>query len=294
MQHPFSMNEVTMSYIKLEIQNRYEYLSPEAQSHSFSVGLNFFQSLISFDQAKNIFLQITGSVDFIEKLNSILHSGEGPVFEPQKSPKKKNFTWTEGEDLRLISAVMRYSAKDWKSIADFVGPHRNSSQCNQRWIRILDPSINRKQWTPEEDSKLREAVGVLGKKSWSQITKVIFGRTDVQCRYRYNQLTKGTDLSGSRSATESDIEVPFENRLPISDFSSGSSSIFPSDFHSNFHSSMNSSLQSNFQYYLDSDFQPRTEDPEIRYFYRFPPALERRKSIQKPHSFTQNSESQNP
>ena len=67
------------------------------------------------------------------------------------SARKRSLPWTEHEDLRLIAAVLRLGARDWKKIADFVGSGRTSSQCNQRWCRALDPSIIHTPWTKEED-----------------------------------------------------------------------------------------------------------------------------------------------
>jgi hypothetical protein len=113
-------------------------------------------------------------------------------FNPRGS-RRKSYPWTDRENLRLLVAVARYGARDWRSIAAFVGAGRSSNQCNQRWCRALDPSIQHKPWSETDDQKLLRTVDVLGKASWSQIAKIITGRTDLQCRYRYLQLAKATE-----------------------------------------------------------------------------------------------------
>jgi myb proto-oncogene protein len=67
-------------------------------------------------------------------------------------------------------------------------PGRTNNQCCFRWVYTLDRA-NRKnagQWTPEEDTKLREAVKKHGK-NWVAIAEMVPGRTERQCRPRWTQ-----------------------------------------------------------------------------------------------------------
>lgn len=54
-------------------------------------------------------------------------------------------------------------------------------QCQQRFVRTLDPTIQHGLWTEDEDAKLRSAVAVYGN-SWTEVAEVIQGRTNEQCR----------------------------------------------------------------------------------------------------------------
>ena len=53
---------------------------------------------------------------------------------------------------------------------------RKPKQCRERWRNYLDSSINKGEWTKEEDIKLLEFVMELGKK-WSAIAKCMKVRT---------------------------------------------------------------------------------------------------------------------
>ncbi len=71
----------------------------------------------------------------------------------------------------------------WDQIAKqiFHGKY-TGSQCNQHWNRVLKDGIKKEPWTPNEDSKLYEAVTASEEVSWVDIKKQLPGRTDIQCR----------------------------------------------------------------------------------------------------------------
>jgi len=69
---------------------------------------------------------------------------------------------------------------------------RTSSQCYQRWHRVLNPAILKGPWSKEETDILSKIVSEMDKDkiSWSQVAKNIPGRTDIQCRYQYLKLIR--------------------------------------------------------------------------------------------------------
>ena len=69
------------------------------------------------------------------------------------------------------------------SVARYVSEDAFPQQCQQRFVRTLDPTILHGPWTNEEDAKLRSAVAVYGN-SWTDVAEVIQGRTNEQCRDR--------------------------------------------------------------------------------------------------------------
>ncbi|KAL5815509.1 hypothetical protein ACOSQ4_026150 [Xanthoceras sorbifolium] len=94
--------------------------------------------------------------------------------------------WTPDEDKRLTVATMLFGPKNWKKIAQFV-PGRTQVQCRERWVNSLDPSVNRGEWTEEEDLRLEAAIEEHGY-CWSKVAAFLSSRTDNQCWRRWKAL----------------------------------------------------------------------------------------------------------
>ena len=198
-------SEIGFRYIQHQVQMRYDKLGETEKDRLVNTCNRYLNQIISYEEAKEEFLSISVDLWLLDKLRAILKIKEEsdsdqensklnqtrafPGF-PDQSGRRKSKPWSDYEDTRLIAAVFKYGAKDWKLISNFVGIERTSSQCNQRWCRALDPNISHMPWADSEDQQLLKAVGVLGTKNWSQVSKIISHRTDLQCRYRYSQLMK--------------------------------------------------------------------------------------------------------
>jgi hypothetical protein len=121
----------------------------------------------------------------------------------QSSKSKKNVrAWSPDEDRLLLMGISRFGTNNWGPIADMFANTRSRGQCSQRWFRCLDPAITKGRWTAEEDSKLLSVIRKYGSRNWVQVARDMKNRTDVQCRHRYIQLTKGH------------LETP-EHRVPL-------------------------------------------------------------------------------
>ncbi|MQL78902.1 hypothetical protein Taro_011354, partial [Colocasia esculenta] len=94
--------------------------------------------------------------------------------------------WSVHEDKRLKVAVPLFGAKNWNIIAQFISG-RTQVQCRERWVNCLDPSLNLKAWTEEEDVKLTEAIAKYGC-CWSKVASFVPPRTDNQCWRRWKVL----------------------------------------------------------------------------------------------------------
>jgi len=117
--------------------------------------------------------------------------------EIKKSPTKsrrissKKPRWTSEEDAKLIELKRKYGDLSWAKISQSMAD-RTSSQCYQRWHRVLNPAILKGPWSKEETDILSKIVSEMDKDkiSWSQVAKNIPGRTDIQCRYQYLKLIR--------------------------------------------------------------------------------------------------------
>lgn len=134
----------------------------------------------------------------------------GPTVAPQKETqalgdlfekRKKTKVWTIEEDQRLLAAIDKYGTENWKLIAKMVGNGRNRSQCSQRWLRGLNPTLRKEPWSSDEDERLLRAVKKYGARGWTKIGEVVGNRCDVQCRYRFLQLQRMGSVDSEGNST---------------------------------------------------------------------------------------------
>jgi hypothetical protein len=90
--------------------------------------------------------------------------------------------WKPEEDAKLTAAVKELGPK-WARVAEMV-PGRTDKQCRKRWVDCLDPNLERRGWTVEEDTKLTDAVNKCGK-DWVAVAALVPGRNNIQCRKRW-------------------------------------------------------------------------------------------------------------
>ncbi|KAJ0229791.1 SANT/Myb domain-containing protein [Hirschfeldia incana] len=101
--------------------------------------------------------------------------------------------WTPEQDKLLMNGVRRYKGKNWKKIAECVPGRKDKRktgvQCQHRWLKVLNPNLNKGPWRKEEDDLLSELVMVFtenDKPKWSKISKQLPGRIGKQCRERWH------------------------------------------------------------------------------------------------------------
>ncbi|XP_050377366.1 transcription factor MYB54-like [Argentina anserina] len=84
--------------------------------------------------------------------------------------------WRPAEDSKLVELVAQFGPQSWNLIAEqFDG--RSGKSCRLRWFNQLDPRINRRAFSEEEEEKLLSAHKVYGNK-WAMIARLFPGRTD--------------------------------------------------------------------------------------------------------------------
>ena len=281
--------QVALSYITNEINQKYEFMPQQHKDTLIYACSNYVKGQISFENAQQIYSQVDTDLSFLYKLQRILTIENEPLPTPdpmismqkkQFGSRKKSTPWTDIEDLRLVAAIFRFGAKDWRQIAEFVGNDRSSSQCNQRWCRAIDPNISHAPWSADEDQQLLHAVEVLGSKNWCQVAKIINRRTDLQCRYRFQQLTKkmkpneNVSVQQNESGSDDDeLQAPQQPSLDeIAKHRRNSITIAPFIM-----PNIPKPLPKRefIPYYLESSMTPRT-DLDMPMLHRVPPVLVKR------------------
>jgi len=123
--------------------------------------------------------------------------------EKSKIPRSrvKQTAWNALEEEKLVSLVHQLGTKKWSKIAkrmnaEFYGCKevRKGKDCRERWHNHLNPDLNsigylESEWTQKEDLIILTQRQKLGNK-WSQISKLLKGRTENAVKNRYNSLLR--------------------------------------------------------------------------------------------------------
>jgi hypothetical protein len=97
-------------------------------------------------------------------------------------PGVKKGKWTVQEDMLLMKFADKLNKK-WSKIAKHI-PNRTGKQIRDRYINTLDPAINKKHFSEEEDTKLSQLYQTVGPK-WTKIAKNFPGRTGDSLKNRF-------------------------------------------------------------------------------------------------------------
>ncbi|KAJ0252985.1 Myb domain protein 110 [Hirschfeldia incana] len=84
--------------------------------------------------------------------------------------------WRISEDSQLTDLVAVYGPQNWNHIAEKM-QGRTGKSCRLRWFNQLDPRINKRAFSVEEEERLLAAHRAFGNK-WAMIAKIFNGRTD--------------------------------------------------------------------------------------------------------------------
>ncbi|KAL0346067.1 UNVERIFIED_CONTAM: Transcription factor [Sesamum radiatum] len=84
--------------------------------------------------------------------------------------------WRPHEDAKLKELVAKFGPHNWNIIAQNL-QGRSGKSCRLRWFNQLDPRINRRAFSQEEEERLLSAHKLYGNK-WAMLARLFPGRTD--------------------------------------------------------------------------------------------------------------------
>ncbi|EYU28771.1 hypothetical protein MIMGU_mgv1a021632mg, partial [Erythranthe guttata] len=86
--------------------------------------------------------------------------------------------WRAAEDAKLKELVSLYGPHNWNLIAHKLQYNgRSGKSCRLRWYNQLDPRINTRAFSEEEEERLMSAHSLYGNK-WAMLARLFPGRTD--------------------------------------------------------------------------------------------------------------------
>ncbi|XP_022151137.1 transcription factor MYB124 isoform X2 [Momordica charantia] len=108
--------------------------------------------------------------------------------DDSKKKERHIVSWTQQEDDILREQISLHGTENWAIIASKF-KDKTTRQCRRRWYTYLNSDFKKGGWSPEEDLLLCEAQKIFGNR-WTEIAKVVSGRTDNAVKNRFTTLCK--------------------------------------------------------------------------------------------------------
>ncbi|KAI5494655.1 RNA polymerase II transcription regulator recruiting protein [Trichomonas vaginalis G3] len=139
-----------------------------------------------------------------------------PPTTPNEARTKRHFTYEEDQQIRQL--VEQHGTGQWTLIASQL-QNRSARQVRDRWRCYLDPNVQKKEWTLEEDQLLLQLYQSVGR-LWSQLVKFFPGRTDVDLKNHWNKLQRHAKKiqPNQLDVAELSLKVPDQN-ITVNDMS---------------------------------------------------------------------------
>ncbi|CAA2971761.1 myb-related A isoform X1 [Olea europaea subsp. europaea] len=122
------------------------------------------------------------------KTNSTNTNGNENNGEVPKQKERHIVSWSQEEDDILREQIRVHGTENWTIIASKF-KDKTTRQCRRRWFTYLNSDFKKGGWSPEEDLLLCQAQKIFGNR-WTEIAKVVSGRTDNAVKNRFTTLCK--------------------------------------------------------------------------------------------------------
>ncbi|KAL4586848.1 hypothetical protein LXL04_011493 [Taraxacum kok-saghyz] len=123
--------------------------------------------------------------DSTSSSNNNNSNGDG---EAQKQKERHIVSWSQEEDDILREQIGIHGIDNWAIVASKF-KDKTTRQCRRRWFTYLNSDFKKGGWSQEEDMLLCEAQKIFGNR-WTEIAKVVSGRTDNAVKNRFSTLCK--------------------------------------------------------------------------------------------------------
>ncbi|KAI6652765.1 DNA polymerase theta-like [Oopsacas minuta] len=121
-------------------------------------------------------------------------------------PMVSRKSWNKQEDKALLKLAKENKERDWNTIAMRLKSNRTPVQCLQRYQTALNTEHVKREWSGDDDEKLREAVAKCGVGNWQEVANYMGNsHTGAQCLNRWDKTIKPTFRKGKWTEEEDDL-----------------------------------------------------------------------------------------